>query len=273
MFPLQSPRQTQKDFLATRVLFVLGLLFLIVLIPNLASTQSPQSRGVLRLRVRVKQGETTKNFGRKRFFLFKGGLEQNKKAIEVDQQQFVSRDCYYQRAGASQPFRRWLDENDCETVYCREIQPQDVEGPTAVPEFVSAVAAGMKQFGTAEVARKWLTVNLPDQLRIGFYNLRQTALQSAIKNAETSSGGPVLSVMTDRNGTAYFTDLEPGLYTLSNLIPAELGNTSVSWNCEVQVKQGDLAHEKAYLISNNPKERNVKCVAVEKPLPACPVAN
>ena len=75
--------------------------------------------------------------------------------------------------------------------------------------------------------------------------------------------------MTDRNGTAYFTDLTPGTYVLSSLIPAELGQTLATWNCEVQVKVGDLATEKPYLVSNK-KEKNVKCVAVEKPMPACP---
>lgn len=75
--------------------------------------------------------------------------------------------------------------------------------------------------------------------------------------------------MTDRNGTAYFTDLTPGTYVLSSLIALELGQTLATWNCEVQVKAGDLASEKPYLVSNK-KEKNVKCVAVEKPMPACP---
>jgi hypothetical protein len=77
-----------------------------------------------------------------------------------------------------------------------------------------------------------------------------------------------MSVMTDRNGTAFFTDLGPGTFVLTNVIPTELGQNAVSWNCEVQVKQGDLATEKPYLVSNR-KDRLVKCVGVEKPLPAC----
>jgi hypothetical protein len=36
----------------------------------------------------------------------------------------------------------------------------------------------------------------------------------------------------------------------------------------VQIKPGDIATEKPYLVSNK-IDRNVKCVAVEKPLPAC----
>jgi hypothetical protein len=100
-------------------------------------------------------------------------------------------------------------------------------------------------------------------LRDGFYRDRQTAIATLLKQAPGA-----LSVMTDRNGTAFFTDLGPGTYVLSNLVPAELGQTVVSWNCEVQIKQDDLATEKLLVVSNR-KDRLVKCVGVEKPTPAC----
>jgi hypothetical protein len=74
--------------------------------------------------------------------------------------------------------------------------------------------------------------------------------------------------MTDRNGTAYFTDLEPGTYVLSNLTPTQVGETAVTWNCELEVKRGDVATEKPFLISNR-KDKNVKCVGIERPLPSC----
>lgn len=245
------------------------LFFLATLgVPQTASV--PQgARGVLRLRVRVKSENATTGLARKRFFLIKGSLEQNKAVVEaVDQSPLVSRDCYYARSGASEALIKWLREHDCESVYCREIQPEDVEGPNAVPEFVNAISIGEKEFGNRQLARKWLTTNLPEKLRRGFYEIRQNQLQTTIKKAEAASGAPVLSVMTDRNGTAYFTNLEPGTYTLSNMLPTELGTAGVNWNCEVQVKAGDLATEKPFLISNR-KDKNVKCVAVERPLQNC----
>lgn len=249
---------------------------LLTLICAVATQNStvPQLTGVIRLRVRVKSGESTKGLSRKRFFLIKGTLEQNKPLIEaIGQLPVMSRDCYYRRIGASEALINWLQESDCESVYCREIEPEDVDGAAAVPEFKLALAAGEKDFVTRELARKWLTVNLPENIRDGFYKQRQTELRDLIKRAEGLSQAPVLSVMTDTKGTAYFTELPPGTYVVSNLLPGETGNTSIAWNCEVQVKPGDLATEKPYLISNV-REKNVKCVGVEKPLPVCePAAN
>jgi len=214
-------------------------------------------------------GDSTKGLSRKRFFLVRGSLEQNKNLVEtIERRPLVSRDCYYRAAGASEALIKWLKENDCESVYCREIQPDDMEGAGAIPEFMTAVLAGEKEFGSRELARKWLTVNLPEKLRNGYYKNRQDELRATLKQAEETSGAKVFSVMTDRNGTAYFTDLEPGAYTLSNMLATEIGENAAIWNCEVQVKQDDRAFEKPFLISNR-KDKNVKCVAVEKPLPVC----
>jgi hypothetical protein len=162
-----------------------------------------------------------------------------------------------------------LKDGDCESVYCREVEQEFVSGPKAVPEFATAFAASEKEFGNAATALKWLATNVPPNLRDGFYRDRKGALDALLKQAQTSSGAPIQSVMTDRNGTAFFTDLAPGTYVLSNLVPAELGQTLATWNCELQIKPDDLAAEKPYLISNR-KDRLVKCVAVEKPVPACP---
>lgn len=247
------------------------LVLLLIACFCVAQTQpTPQSAGtVLRLRVRVKVGDTTRGLSRKRFFLIKGSLEQNKTIVEeMLQRPFISRDCYYRGAGASERLINWLRENDCESVYCRELQPGDVEGPDAVPEFQTAMTAVEKEYGSRELARKWLTTNLPEQLRDGFYKGHQSGIEGTMRQAEALSGAKVLSGMTDRNGTAYFTDLEPGTYTLTNILPTELGATSLMWNCEVKVKQDDRAFEKPFLIMNRP-DKNVKCVAVERPLPVC----
>lgn len=238
----------------------LTLVLLLLLLP-----QTPT--GVLRIRVRVKADDAAplRGLARKRFFLIPGTLEQNRLLLEtIEKQPLVTRDCYYRKLNASTALIDWLKTGDCESVYCREVEQEFIGGPKAVPEFTAAFAASQKEFGGDETARKWVTTNLDPNLRDGFYRDRQSVITTLLKQIP----GPVFSVMTDRNGTAFFTDLGPGTYVLTNLVPTELGQTVVSWNCEVQVKQGDLATEKPYLVSNR-KERLVKCVGVEKPIPTC----
>jgi hypothetical protein len=233
------------------------------------SQNQTQQTGVLRLRARVKLSDSAplRGLARKRFFLVPGSLEQNRALVDaINAQPLVTRDCYYQKNGASPALIDWLKEADCESVYCREIEQDSVSGPKAVPEFATAFAASEKEYGSAATALKWLTTNLSPNLREGFYRDRKSALDALLK--QTNSGAPVQSVMTDRNGTAFFTDLGPGTYVLSNLVPTEVGQTLATWNCEVQIKPDDLATEKPYLISNR-KDKLVKCVAVEKPAPPC----
>ena len=231
----------------------------------LAAKPATQQTGVLRLRVRVKADDSAplRGLARKRFFLIPGTLEQNRALITaVEQQPLTTRDCYYKQHNASAQLINWLQESDCESVYCRGIEKEFLSGPKAVPEFANAFAASQKEFGSDATAQHWLTTNLNPDLRDGFYKDRQRTIKTLLQSVT------VQSVMTDRNGTAYFTDLGPGTYVLSNVIPTELGQTLITWNCEVQVKAGDLATEKPYLVSNR-KDKNVKCVGIEKPKPIC----
>jgi hypothetical protein len=244
--------------------------FLLMVTVVLAQNQEPSARptGVLRLRVRVKADDSSplRGLARKRFFLIPGTLEQNRALVAaIEHQLLTTRDCYYKQHGASAALINWLKEGDCESVYCRSVEKEFITGSTAVPEFAIAFAKSQKEFGNEGIAREWLTTNLNPDLLDGFYRDRQSVLTALLKQ---STFGMIQSVMTDRNGTAYFTDLGPGTYVLSNLIPTELGQSLVMWNCEVQVKAGDLATEKPYLMSNR-KEKNVKCVGVEKPKPVC----
>lgn len=250
---------------------VVFFVLLLTITGALAQSQSRQTT-VLRLRVRVKAHADAplRGLARKRFYLIPGTLAQNRTLVDaIEGQALATRDCYYAKLGASAALVNWLKEGDCESVYCRSVEKDSLTGPKAVPEFATAFAASQKEFGSDETARAWLTTNMTSDLRDGFYRDRQRVLEGFLKQAQTSSGATIQAVMTDRNGTAFFTDLTPGPYVLSSLVPAEMGETLALWNCEVQVKLDDLASEKPYLVSNR-KEKNVKCVALEKPVPVCP---
>jgi len=232
-----------------------------------AHTQTqPASRGVIRLKVRYK----SKDLPRKRFFLIKGTLEENKSLIErIKQTDPISRECYYRSRSASEALIKWLGENDCDSVYCREIEEKYLSGSDAVPEFVAAYNQGLREFKTPELARRWLTVNLPADIRDGFYNEKQRAITNLIARAAAATATKVMSVMTDRKGTAYLTDIEPGIYTVSNLVGSEVEKSSILWACEKEVKAGNLATAMRPLILSNEKDPKVKCEVVERPLPVC----
>jgi hypothetical protein len=237
-----------------------------------AHTQTPQvARGVIRLKVRFKSGAGTKDLPRKRFFLIKGSLEQNETVIQqIKQTGVASRECYYRAHGASEQLLKWLDENDCESIYCREIEDKYIGGSEAVPEFRTAYDQALKELKTPQVARRWLPNYLSTELRDGYYKTKQETIDGLVKQAENASGKPVMSIMTDRKGTAYLTDIDPGVYTISNLIGSETDKSSILWICEREVKATDLyiAMKRPFTLSNE-KDPKVKCQVIEQPLPVC----
>lgn len=236
-----------------------------------AHTQTQATRGVIRLKVRYKSAAGTKDLARKRFFLIKGSLEQNQSVIQqIKQTGVASRECYYRGHGASEQLIKWLDENDCESVYCREIEDKYISGSAAVPEFKAAYDQALRELKTPEVARRWLPGYLPAELRDGYYKTKQQTIEGLVKQAENASGKPTMSIMTDRKGTAYLTDIDPGVYTISNLIGSETEKTSILWICEREVKATDLyvAMKRPFTLSNE-KDPKVKCEVIERPLPVC----
>lgn len=236
-------------------------------------TTLPSARGVIRLRVKVKPVTAATGLSRKRFFLIKGSLAENQTLIEsMKRRPVTSRDCYYRGIGASEALIAWLKQYDCESVYCHEVT--DWKEVDAVPEFQHAVAAGETEFGSRDLARKWLTVNLAGQIRDGYYRQQQQDLRTLIETSKAK----VTSVMTDQKGTAYFTDIEPGTYVISNIIRTEGSETaSLWWNCEVKVEAADISMvmDRPYQISNTRDMKpamlkQTRCFSDEQPLPACP---
>lgn len=245
---------------------------LLIALVTVCHTQSPPgSSGVIRLKVRYKSGDLTRELPRKRFFLIKGSLQDNRSLIDtIRKTETMSRDCYYRDQGASGQLIKWLKENDCESVYCRQVDETYIKGSEAVPEFKAAYDQALQELKTPEVARRWLANYLPAEMRDGYYNSKQKAIGDLIKQAEASTGKPVMSIMTDRKGTAYLTGIEPGTYTISNLLGSETEKTSLLWICEKEVKATDLsiAMKRPFILSNE-ADPKVKCEIVERPLPIC----
>jgi len=245
---------------------------LLIALVTVCHTQTPQTvSGVIRLKVRYKSGDLTKELPRRRFFLIKGSLQDNGSLIDaIRKTETISRDCYYREQRASGQLIKWLKENDCESVYCRQVEDTYINGSEAVPEFKIAYDQALRELKTPEVARRWLTNYLPEEMRDGFYNRKQKAIGDLIKQAEAANGKPVMSIMTDRKGTAYLTGIEPGTYTISNLVGSETEKTSLLWICEREVKATDLsiAMKRPFILSNE-TDPKVKCEIVERPLPTC----
>lgn len=229
--------------------------------PGLTSTGA-----LVKIQVKPYADKPREGLARKRFYLIKGSREQNKSLISnLTSRSPATRDCFYSSAGASTQFVKWLKDNDCESIYCGEIEERYIEGEKAVPEFRLAFESGLKEFGSRDLAKKWLNVNLPDKLRNGFYLRKQQELQEVLKEVEIASGAGVLSVMTDRNGTAYFTDVPAGDYVISSLVPIELEASTTLFNCDITIKSDDVGTEKPVRI----QKQNKKCDVIEKSLPVC----
>jgi hypothetical protein len=256
----------------TRLLIISTIGFLALVATLVAHTQIPQTaRGVIRLKVRYKSGDATRELPRKRFFLIKGSVDENKSLIErIKQTNMPSRGCYYQSNGASAALLKWLRDNDCESVYCREIEDKYVTGIDVVPEFKAAYDQAARELRNADLARRWLPNYLAPEIRDGYYRAKQQMIDGITKPAEGASGKSVMSVMTDRKGTAYLTDLEPGTYTISNLVGSETEKSSILWICEREVKATDLstAMKRPFILSND-KDPKVKCEVIERPLGLC----
>jgi len=181
-----------------------------------------------------------------------------------------SRECYYRTRNASTALIKWLKDNDCETLYCRQIEEKYLSGPDSVPEFQKAFEQALNELKNREVAQRWLTNYLPPELRSGFYEEKQKTIQELLSGAEATTKTNVMSIMTDRKGTGYLTNIEPGTYTITNVVASETDKTSIVWICEREVKATDLGTAmKRPMILSNEKDPKVKCEVIERPLPAC----
>ena len=232
--------------------------------------------GSIEVSGRVKIGAKTEKLTRKRFYLLPGGLDTNKALIDKLKAAVVtSRDCFYCQMHASPEFIAWLKAGDgCESPYCREITTDDI---AKVPEFQAAYKKGLGQYkNKADVAQKWVTGDLPPNLRDGFYRQRKTLIDSVLAGMK-----PLQSAMTDTvTVKAIFIDIavKPDdakkttqTFLVSNLLPMEIGGKSYVWACEIEVEKNKTA--KLNLQVPDTGKTIKKCEVIVKDLPVCTTGN
>lgn len=183
-----------------------------------------------------------------------------------------SRKSYYQSAKASPQLIKWLEDNNCDTIYCRELRTEELTCKNSdagcVPEFASAYAEALRKLNNkAELARRWVTNYAPlnsTELRTGFYKRKKEWLDGAVLKIEDAAKiprGSIKTTMTDRQGVAYFYDLCPGTYYISNIAPVEIKEgESFVWETEpIKLKKQDESTVTAISLANvDPKDAKKK---------------
>ena len=168
------------------------------------------------------------------------------KANNVDLGKAPALRAYYTSVKASEQLIKWLEANNCETIYCRELTREEVtcqsSDPGCVSEFARAYNEALRQLrGNEELARKWITNYKPlssSELRVGFFEAKAAWLKAAVAALERASGrGQVIkSTIGDKDGIAFFYDLCPGAYYVSTIAPIEIEGAGIFWETAKPIK-------------------------------------
>jgi hypothetical protein len=248
-----------------RSLCPLHIALLIFLLFQLAEAQGPADSGSLEVSGRVKIGGKQEKLTRKRFYLFRGGLQENSALLErIRSAEIMSRDCYYNQAKASPEFICWLQAEDCESPFCRTASAEEIQ---IVPEFKVAYQKGVTQFrGKTTVAKDWLVTNLAPNLVSGFYMQKRSLVEKILAGLK-----PLQSAMTDTVSVkSIFIDIPVGSsrkFTVSNILPIEIGSKSYVWSCEVNIDPGKTAKLNLQVPEAGKTVKN--CEVVVKDLKVC----
>jgi hypothetical protein len=154
---------------------------------------------------------------------------------------------FYQDAGASPQLISWLEENHCETIYCRQLTTpeakcESVDPNKCVPEFAAAYRNALVDLkDNAALALEMIT-NYPPlsapKLRTGFYEARTEWLKNGIAKLESSFGGDyrIRTTVTDKDGIGFFYDLCPGSYYISSVAPIDVDGVGMIWETAKPIK-------------------------------------
>jgi hypothetical protein len=251
-----------------------GRMLFVLLAVQLALPAAARSdTGSLEVNVKnVKIGGKPAKISRKRFYIFSGGLSDNAALVgRIKSAEIASRDCYYKGLQASDQYICWLQAENCESPFCRVVDPATLDQNDKlhfVPEFFAAYNKGIPLFkGKSDIARDWILTNMDDKLVNGFYREQQQVLTTVLGGAKPSA-----SSMTDTPGIrTIFLDIPfagsetKKKFLITNVLPIEIGGKSYVWTCEKDVEPG----KKAIIdLSRTGKT----CEMTERPIKTCATA-
>jgi hypothetical protein len=228
---------------------------------------------VLQLTATWQQDNKTTQIARKRFYLSPCPFNLEKVPNLGHAPSIKS---YYTAIKASPQLIKWLEVNNCDTIYCRELRHEEVTckitDADCVPEFANAYTEAMRKLnGNAELARKWITNYAPlssVELRVGFYTAKAKWLEAAVAAVEKASNiqpGTIRTAVTDRRGVAYFYDLCPGAYYVSNLAPLEIAGERIIWETTaIKISKPDVLETTPASLTNVPSKKKQKNYFVGK---------
>lgn len=167
---------------------------------------------------------------RKRFFLYPGSIDDNKPLITaLKAAEITSRNCFYSDAKASPCLINWLEQENCESPFCRKVTQADV---ARVPEFKAAYDKGLTLYGSrTDLALDWIFDSFPANILSGYPLKRHSMLEQLQKQF------PFLQqiVTTSKGAEGRFAGLADGTYTVTSLLPIEVNSASYVWVYEAKV--------------------------------------
>lgn len=154
---------------------------------------------------------------------------------------------FYRGVGASGQLVGWLEENHCESIYCRELTMSEakceaIDASKCVPEFTSAYRNALADLkGDADLALKMIRTYAPlsePQLRTGFYEARVEWLKNAVAKIENTvaAGYRIRTTVTDKDGIGFFYELCPGSYYVSSVAPIDIDGVELIWETARPIK-------------------------------------
>jgi hypothetical protein len=191
------------------------------------------SPGVIQI---LPESGSKEKLARKRFYLSSCPFNL---AATVDVTTAPSVRAFYGSLGATSQLIKWLEENHCETIYCRALTKNEVDCASGdqkcVPEFMAAYRNALTDLrGNADLALKMITNYAPlsdAKLSVGFFEARAEWLKNSVGKIESAGAKEyhLRSTITDKDGIGFFYDLCPGAYYVASVAPIDIDGAGTVW--------------------------------------------